>query len=243
MKTTDTPLKVQRHELKYYLSRTDYEYARILLATMMDRDTYSPERGYPIRSLYFDDISDSSVIEKLDGIELRDKYRLRTYDPSLSWVKLERKRKHNNYITKTSIGLTKEEAEQLIALDASILSTKDDSDARSLYVDFTRKMLRPVVLIDYVREAYTLPYNEIRITFDKELRINNYNFDMFDTALPTIPIQQEDIIIMEIKYNVCLPSWITPLLHLESATPSAISKYTQSRIGEMDSWWAYDEAD
>lgn len=237
---TATPLKVERHELKYYLSRADYEYARSLLSTLMHRDEHSPERGYPIRSLYFDDIGDASVIEKLDGIEHRDKYRLRTYDPNLDWVKLERKRKNNNYVSKTSVRLSKAEALRLMDNDHEVLYEKDTADARSLYFDFTRKFLKPVIIIDYLREAYTLPYNEIRVTFDKELRINQYDHNLFDPNLETYSIQRDDVIIMEVKFNVALPSWFTPLFNLESATPSAISKYTQGRIGEMDSWLAYE---
>lgn len=235
-----TPLCVQRHELKYYVSRQGYEYARTLLRTLMHRDTHSPERGYPIRSLYFDDISDGSVIEKLDGIEFRDKYRLRTYDPKLDWVKLERKRKANSYVTKTSVRLSREEAQKLLAHDHEVLYDLDSNDGRSLYFDFSKKYLRPVIVIDYVREAYTLPYNEIRVTFDKDLSIATHDFNLFDPKLETQRIQRADIIIMEVKYNVCLPSWFTPLLSMESATPSAISKYAQGRIGEMDSWWAYE---
>ncbi len=235
-----TPLRVQRHELKYYISRQDYEYARTLLKTFMHRDEHSPERGYPIRSLYFDDISDSSVIEKLDGVEFRDKYRLRTYDPNLDWVKLERKRKENNYVTKTSVRLSRKEAEKLIKHDHNVLYDKNTPAARSLYFDFTRKYLQPVIVIDYLREAYTLPYNDIRVTFDKDISIATHDFNIFDSKLETQHIQRSDVIIMEVKYNVCLPSWFALLMNLESATTSAISKYTQGRIGEMDNWWAYE---
>jgi hypothetical protein len=233
---TTQPLQVQRHELKYYISWADYEYARTMLATLMQRDKHSPKRGYPIRSLYFDDICDSAVTEKLDGIEYRDKYRLRTYDPTLDWVKLERKRKNNNYVSKTSVRLSKDQALQLIDSNYQCLYEMDSPDARSLYTDFARKYLKPVVVVDYVREAYTLPYNEIRITFDKQLATNQYDFDMFDPDLSTRSIQRDDVIIMEVKYNVALPSWFPILFSLESATVSAVSKYTQARIGQMDNW-------
>lgn len=234
--TTPQPLDVQRHELKYYISRADYEYARSLLGNLMQRDEHSPERGYPIRSLYFDDINDTSVTEKLDGIEYRDKYRLRTYDPTLDWVKLERKRKNNNYVQKTSVRLSKQQARELMNNDYRCLYEMDSPDARALYVDFVKKFLRPVVIVDYVREAYTLPYNDIRITFDKELAANIHDLDMFDTNLSVRPIQRNDVIIMEVKYNTTLPSWFKDFFTFPSATMSAVSKYTQARIGQMDSW-------
>ncbi len=237
MNTKEAQLTVTRHELKYYLSYSDYIVARNILRELMDRDAYSPEEGYPIRSLYFDDIQDASVIEKLDGIELRDKYRLRTYDPKLDWVKLERKSKNNNYVQKTSVRLAKEEAKELIGGNSDVLLSIDTPGARSMYFDFKRKYLRPVVVIDYVREAYTLPFNNIRITFDKTLRYATHNLNLFDEHLETIPLQGEDIIILEIKFDNFLPPMIRDMLPLQSATSSAISKYTQSRITQMDSWW------
>lgn len=235
--TTTKQLKVQRHELKYYISRSDYEYARRLLAEMMQRDAYSPERGYPLRSLYFDDYRDASVTEKLDGIEYRDKYRLRTYDPGLDWVKLERKRKNNNYVAKTSVHLSKDEALQLINGDFHFLRAMDSPGARSIYFDFVRKYLRPVVIVDYIREAYTLPYNNIRVTFDKELVMSTHDLNLFDPNLIMRPVQRDDVVIMEVKYNTALPAWFKDFFQFDSAAMSAISKYTQARIGQMDNWW------
>lgn len=202
----------------------------------MHRDKYSPDRGYPVRSLYFDDIGDSAVVEKLDGVEYRDKYRLRTYDLGLDWVKLERKRKNNNYVVKTSVCLSKKQARKLMEGDYEFLRSLDSPGACSIYYDFVRKYLRPVAVVDYLREAYVLPYNNIRITFDKELAANSYNLDMFDVGIVLRPVQPKDVIIMEVKFNTALPSWFKDFFHLESATMSAISKYTQSRIGQMDNW-------
>ena len=207
---------------------------------LMHRDEHSPERGYPIRSLYFDDVYDSSVTEKLDGIEFRDKYRLRTYDPTLDWVKLERKRKNNNYVNKTSVKLSKAQAQELIDGNHDVLLDVDTLGARSIYFDFVRKRMTPSILIDYVREAYTLPYNNIRVTFDKQLAKATHDLNMFDPKIEMEQIQRDDVIIMEIKYDVALPTWLIHCLQLESAVTSAISKYTQARIGEMDSWLAYE---
>jgi hypothetical protein len=237
MKTLAKQLKVKRHELKYYLSHSDYEYARGLLRELMQRDEHSPERGYPLRSLYLDDIGESGVVEKLDGVLFRDKYRLRSYGKEYDWLKLERKRKHDNIIDKTSVTLSTKQAKRLLNGDHDVLLEMGTAGARALYFDFKRKYLRPVVVIDYIREAYTLPYNNVRITFDKELRTSTDSLDIFDDNLETNKVQREDTIIMEVKYNVALPSWFKDFFHFDSATSSAISKYTQGRIGQMDSWW------
>lgn len=230
---SNVTLNVRRHELKYFLSYADYEYARNILLDIMGADAHSPERGYPLRSLYFDGFDDDSVIEKLDGIEFRDKYRLRSYGSEYPWVKLERKRKNDNYVQKTSVTLSTDEAQQLIDGDTDMLLQHESPGARSIYFDLVRMYRRPVVLIDYMREAYTLPYNEVRITFDKAISASTTNLDMFDWSTETRQIQPNNIIIMEVKYNVALPSWFKDVFRFESATNAAISKYTLSRIGDI----------
>jgi hypothetical protein len=224
-------LKVQRHEVKYYISYADYEYARHLLNTLMIRDPHQKEdRGYFIRSLYFDDIYNTSVEEKLDGIEHRDKYRLRIYDPLQTWVKLERKRKNNQFVNKSSVTLSKAEALQMIEGDIDFLLDKDSTSARSIFFDLKRKYMRPAVIVDYDREVYMLDYNEIRVTFDKDIRVNTSNLDLFNPDLETQTLQRPDTIIMEVKFNTCLPPWFPALLKFDGTTAMAISKYCQGRM-------------
>lgn len=231
----ETTLMVWRHELKFFLSRADYEYARNILRELMCRDGYASEGEYPLRNLYFDTIADESVIEKLDGIESRDKYRLRSYGSQYPWVKLERKRKRNDYVNKTSVVLSDDDARALVGGDYHMLLECSTAGARSLYFDFARQYLHPVVLIDYTREPYTLPYNEIRVTFDKDISISvGSHLDMFDWAVETRQIQPQEVVIMEVKYNVCLPSWFKDVLSLESCTSAAIGKYAIARLGAMD---------
>jgi hypothetical protein len=226
-----TALKVQRHEVKYYISYADYEYARHLLNTLMIRDPHQThERGYFIRSLYFDDAYDTSVEEKLDGIEHRDKYRLRIYDPHQDWVKLERKRKNNQFVNKSSVTLSKAEALRMIDGDVDFLLEKESQSARSIFFDLKRKYMRPTVIVDYDREVYMLEYNEIRVTFDKNIRVNTSHLDLFNPDLETQTLQRPDTIIMEVKFNHCLPPWFPTLLKFDGTTAMAISKYCQGRM-------------
>lgn len=224
-------LNVKRHEVKFYVSYADYEHARTVLSHFMPKDSHQTHaRGYFIRSLYFDDVYDSSVEDKLDGIEHRDKYRIRLYDPAQDWAKLERKRKHNQFVNKSSVTLTRDEVLRLIDNDVDCLLEKDTNNARSIYFDFKRKYLRPAVIVDYDREVYLLDYNEIRITFDKNLRVNTSDFDLFNPNLETQRLQRADTIIMEVKFNVCLPPWFADLFRLDGTTAMAISKYCLGRM-------------
>lgn len=224
-------LQIQRHELKYYINRSDYEYCRSLARHLMARDSYQKDdQGYFIRSLYLDDIYDNSVEEKLAGIEKRDKYRLRIYDPAQDWVKLERKRKHNDYIQKTTAVITKEEALKIMDGNYEDLLRHDSLNLNSIYFDLKRKYFHPVVVVDYIRDVFVLDYNRIRVTFDKYLQSNTWDFDLFNPKVATSSLQRDEVIIMEVKFNHFLPSWFTEFFKLGNVTRSAISKYCQSRI-------------
>lgn len=224
-------LNVQRHELKFYISSADYEYAKKILDELMNKDEHQKNNdGYFIRSLYFDDIMESSLEEKLDGVEKRDKYRIRVYGTNLDWAKLERKRKLNNYVKKDSVTISKKEVYKMINGDYDFLLQKESKIANDFFFDLKRKYFRPVVLIDYFRDVYKMDYNEIRITFDKNIRSSTENFDVFDSEIITNPIQRSDTIIMEVKFNNALPSWFKDFLSFDSAICMAISKYVQSRM-------------
>ena len=161
-------LSVQRHELKYFISRADYERFRILLSECMQRDEFQTNSdGYLVRSLYLDDLKNSSVEEKLAGIEFRDKYRFRIYDPAQDWAKLERKRKVNQYVNKESCRVTKKEVQEIINHNYTSLLNSNNPKKRMLGIELSSHCLRPVTMIDYKRDAFVLDFNNIRITFDK----------------------------------------------------------------------------
>jgi hypothetical protein len=75
-----------------------------------------------------------------------------------------------------------------------------------------------------------LDYNDIRITFDKQLRCNNNEHKLFDPNLFTEPLMRPEIIVMEINIQPFFAYLVKHVIHIESATASAISKYCQSRM-------------
>ena len=92
------------------------------------------------------------------------------------------------------------------------------------------KQLRPKVFVDYEREAYILPYESVRITFDKNLKSGSALGDIFDPDLPLIPIAEKETMILEVKFNKYLPDYIKKVLNnLSAPQRSAISKYTLCR--------------
>jgi len=188
---------------------------------------------YHIRSLYFDDICDFAFREKLAGVDSRDKFRIRIYNHSDSVIKLERKHKRSGYIQKHDISLTREECESLMDGEYSFLAHRREPFARYMLGEFASKGLKPVVLVDYVREPFVFPLQDVRITFDKDIRTGFRSIELFDPYLPTYPVIEGYDMVMEVKFNEFLPGYIRELLQVKANIRSAISKYVLCRKFEI----------
>ena len=219
-----------RHELKYYINNGEYLYLSRLLDVLMRRDPNGNEYNeYHIRSLYFDTRNNDALHEKVDGVGARSKYRIRIYNFSDRLIRLECKRKHGDYISKQSLTIPKELAQQLMAGDPTGLEQTAQPLLHDMFREITLHGLHPVVIVDYVREAYIHPAEDTRITFDKQLRTGLHGLDLFDQYLPTLPPLDDPAMILEVKYNRTLPSHLRDVLNSVTGLRSAISKYTICR--------------
>lgn len=104
---------------------------------------HSRSQGYSIRSLYFDTLYDSDYHEKLDGIELRRKIRLRIYDPASEFAMLEMKQKEGAYQKKRSLRINRKDAEEMAAGRYDNLLRYSNPFAAECYGLMHRKCYRP----------------------------------------------------------------------------------------------------
>lgn len=219
-----------RHELKYFINPADLEALRCRLYPVMKLDSHCRNGvPYAIRSLYFDDIDDTAYYDKVGGVMHRDKYRIRIYNYSDREIFLERKRKMGDLIQKSSAAITRRLCDQLIAGDPKGLYRAENPLLQDMYVQMRTKLLRPRVIVDYEREAYTHIAEDTRITFDLNLRSGLFSSDLFNPDLPTICPHDQNVQILEVKFNNYLPSHIAGLLAGIPAERSAISKYVMCR--------------
>ncbi len=221
-----------RHELKFFINDAQHLLLSRALDRTLQRDPNGNEKNeYHIRSLYFDTVFNDALMDKLDGVQNRDKYRIRIYNFSDRVIKMECKTKIGTLISKRSISIPRDLCEQLMAGDPSGLETTRSGLLNDVYREMTIHLLHPVVLVDYVREAYLHPAEEVRITFDKQLRTGLYQTDLFNPHVPTISPFDHPVMILEVKYNRMLPSYIRDILntYCPNAIQSAISKYTWCR--------------
>ena len=79
-----------RHELKFFISEMQYQVLSRQLDRVLWRDPNGDENNeYHIRSLYFDTIFNDALFDKLDGVQNRNKYRIRIYNLKDKLIKLE----------------------------------------------------------------------------------------------------------------------------------------------------------
>ncbi len=221
-----------RHELKYYINQGQYEVLSGLLRKILSKDEHTDENGeYFIRSLYFDTVFDDALMDKIAGVENRSKYRIRIYNCSDSLIRMECKSKYGNYTAKRSALISRDLCDQLVAGDPTGLENTSSGLLREVFREMRLNLLHPVVIVDYVREAYLHPVEDIRITFDKQLRSGLFSRDLFNPNLPTVPPLTPDQIILEVKFNRMLPPYISNILSLAAgwSSRSAISKYVLCR--------------
>ena len=219
-----------RHELKYFINPAELEALRARLRGALAMDSHCVNgEPYVIRSLYFDDIDDSAFYDKQAGVMHRDKYRIRIYRYSDREIFLERKRKLGDLIQKSSVQITRRLCDQLVDGNPTGLQKAQNPLLQDMYVQMRTRLLRPRVIVDYAREAYLHPAEDVRITFDLNLRSGLKSVDLFNADLPTVCPHDRDVEILEVKFNNYLPDYIAGLLSGVNAERSAVSKYVLCR--------------
>ena len=111
-----------RHEVKCEIAESDFYILRQRLKAVMKPDAHTDNGVYKIRSLYFDNLDDKALREKLDGVNIREKYRIRLYNRDTSVIHLERKYKHGSLGYKDSAALTPEQAQAIVRGDIDWMS-------------------------------------------------------------------------------------------------------------------------
>ncbi|MBU5437923.1 polyphosphate polymerase domain-containing protein [Tissierella sp. MSJ-40] len=220
-----------RHEHKLYINIGDYYILRSKLKNIMNLDKNSKENGgYFIRSIYFDDINDKALFEKISGVNHREKFRIRFYNNDPSFIKLEKKLKHNGLTSKSSIPISLEECKKILDGDIDWIKSTNRGLLKELYVKMKNELFKPKTIVDYTREAYIYPIGNVRITFDKSIKSGLFSKDMFNVKLPTVDSLDPRIIILEIKYDEFLPSIIADTIQIGERRVTAVSKYALCRI-------------
>ena len=223
--------KPYRHELKYSISYPDYLTIRGRIKNLMRPDPHAgPDGKYRIRSIYFDNIDDKALREKVYGVSKREKFRIRYYNDDFSFITLEKKMKIGCLCLKYDATITEEECRKILAGDTQFMIEHQSELVRELYAKMKYQRLKPRVLVSYVREPYIYAPGNVRITFDSQIRTSLYsqNFltgDVNDISATDTP---EDML-LEVKYDAFLPGVIQDMIQIKDVRQEAFSKYGACR--------------
>ena len=223
-----------RYELKYIINKRQAYTLKESLLTVMSVDALANGGmgGYTISSLYFDDLDSTAYFEKLDGVLYRTKYRIRVYDYNDSFIRLERKLKHENMTSKDQTKISKSQFYEIINGDINNIALTDDKLYNEFIKDMRIKNLKPAVIVEYKRLALTYPVSDVRVTFDFNIRSGVYNYDLFDSNLDTRSVQDPNQVVLEVKFNDYLPEHISMILMTIPSFRQAVSKFALCRAAK-----------
>lgn len=220
-----------RHELKYEIGYENYLLLKKRLSCVMKPDAHTGTDGcYRIYSIYFDNMEDKALREKINGVSGREKFRIRYYNNDFSYIKLEKKRKDNHLCRKYAATLTEEECRNLLDGKTKWMSGQDSFLVRDLYAKMQYERLKPRIMVSYLREPYVYPAGNVRVTFDSDIRTSLY--EPLSLGMGAYNISAADTpqtMILEVKYDEFLPDIIAILLQTDGICRQAFSKYGISR--------------
>ena len=220
-----------RHELKHVITMADALVIRSRLSCVLRTDkSAGPDGRYHIRSLYFDTPEDKALFEKMEGLPIKEKFRIRFYNHNHSFIRLEKKVKHYSQTAKLGATLTKSEVLDILGGRITFLKNSDQPLLREFYLQLRTERLEPKTIVDYMREAYHYPAGNVRVTIDSNIRTSISSTDLFDAGLPNATALSFGLCILEVKYDGFLPEFIQDIVQLNNCTSTAFSKYAACRL-------------
>ena len=214
-----------RNEYKYLIGAASAELIRHRLGALIDRDSHANANGdYFIRSVYFDDDGLSAYHDKLAGVSIRNKYRIRFYNMDVSRLTLEAKRKRDKFVHKDCVSISREVAEKMLAGEP--LTVEEITDPLlSEFASLACAGMQPSVIVDYVRTAFVYPVGDVRITLDSALYAESYRREHVFSSPGGVPVLEQGDMILEVKFSGFLPPFIAEAISDVPKILSANSKY------------------
>ena len=225
----ETQMEVLRREEKYLLKVNEANAYEHTFDKILMTDFHSKDGNYMVRSLYFDTIDDKDFFDKIDEQNIRRKIRLRIYDADAQTAKLELKQKENVFQKKRSLTISKQDALALIDGNLSVLLSYGNPFADEVYAIMSTECYRPKTIVEYRRRAFMAKENNIRLTFDSQIKATEGCFDLFSKELLCHAVMSEDNVVFEVKYDKFMLGYISDLIGCIDKRTISSSKYCLGR--------------
>lgn len=210
-----------RKELKYNITNNDFYILKHNLNNLIKKDPNCIGDYYTISSIYFDDYNKTSYKQVQNGISNRWKYRIRFYNYSDSFIKLEKKHKINGLTNKISVKISRKILDDILNNKIKIEKTNDKL-LNEFIVKIKNNLLRPIICIEYDRIPYIYKLGNVRITLDYNIRYTNQYNDLFNKDKKVHYLNNK---ILEVKYDELIPDFIRYRLELNHLEQISFSKF------------------
>ena len=197
------------------------------LTAIASPDPHAPDGKYFVRSLYFDNVYDKALWEKINGVSKREKFRIRFYNGDTSHIRLEKKCKWDDLGSKQTAPLTAGQAAAIAQGDNAWLENAEHPLLRELYRKMLTEGIYPKAVVDYTREPFVYEPGNVRVTLDYDIRSGLCCEDFLNDRCVTVPATSA--IILEVKWDEYLPDIIKRAVALDSRQAGAFSKYAVCR--------------
>lgn len=217
-----------RHEWKIEIDHSDLISIRQRLRAVASIDSHAVDGKYQIRSLYFDNQADKALREKIDGVNRREKFRIRYYNGNTELIHLEKKSKINGLCSKESAVLTPAEAQAIVEGRWDWMMESNRPLVQELYTKLCSQGLRPKTIVGYTREPFVFAPGNVRVTIDYDIRTGLDCTAFLNPNCTTIPAGSA--VILEVKWDAFLPDIIRDAVQLGNRQAGAFSKYAACRV-------------
>jgi len=218
-----------RHEMKHQICMQDRIIIEQRLNAVAQIDSHATNGIYEIRSLYFDNLYDKALVEKINGYSRREKFRIRYYNGDTSFIHLEKKSKIHGLCNKQSCMISAKEVQAIIDGQLDWMPYSDRELIKELYTKMKGQGLRPRTIVDYTRIPYVYKPGNVRVTLDYNIRTGMQSTDFLNWNCVTVPAAGATII-LEVKWDEYLPDIIRDSVQLTNRASAAFSKYAVCRI-------------
>ncbi|MEX1376012.1 MAG: polyphosphate polymerase domain-containing protein [Eubacteriales bacterium] len=219
-----------RKEQKFIISKREFDRIKVQLDLLMKPDENAKDGEYLVRSLYFDTVNDHDLLTSLSGVMHKSKLRLRVYPPKMDEIKLELKEKVGYDGLKTSVSISREQAEELMKSQYSFLLKYESEAAKKIYLHLASRPFFPKVVVEYKRIVLKHPVSNTRVTYDYDAMATRAYKTFFDEDVLGSRVHDKAIGVLEVKYDNFLLSTIKQTLEGVDELRTANSKYANARL-------------
>lgn len=218
-----------RHEYKHQINYSDLLQLKSRLSTVLKHDSNAGDDGtYEVKSLYFDNYMDKALREKCDGVNKREKFRIRYYGNDTSFIRLEKKSKINGLCVKEQAVISKDDCRKIIDGDIEFLLDSEYDLLKELYAKMKYQLLKPKCIVAYNRESFVYAPGNVRVTIDTNVCGSSNVKEFLNRDLKLLRLYHFSV--LEVKWDEYLPQLVRNIVQVKDRRSSAFSKYVAVRF-------------